>query len=73
MINIALFGPPGAGKGLQSQRILQQYPYIHIAPGNLFRAQIKQQTPLSNTLNAYLSQGNLVPEQIVAQIVTHAQ
>ncbi len=70
MINIVLFGAPGAGKGLQSNYLLQQYPLKHIAPGNIFREEIKRKSTLGKILSQYMSQGNLVPEQIVIETVS---
>ena len=69
MINIILFGPPGAGKGLQSSYLLKKYNLKHVAPGNIFREIIKQKSVLGKRLDAYMSKGNLVPEEIVIETV----
>ena len=69
MINIVLFGPPGAGKGLQSSYLLKKYPLKHVAPGNIFRETIKKGTDLGKRLDAYMCEGNLVPEKIVIETV----
>ncbi len=47
MINIVLFGPPGAGKGTQSDKLIQQYGFIHISTGDLFRWHTKNDTTLA--------------------------
>ena len=57
MINIALFGPPGAGKGTQSKLLMQKYQFVHIAPGDLLRAQIDQATALGEKAARYINTG----------------
>ena len=69
MINIILFGPPGAGKGTQSAKIIEKYSLIHIATGDLFRKHLKEGTPLGNLAKDYMSKGNLVPDQVVIDMV----
>jgi adenylate kinase len=69
MINIILFGPPGAGKGTQSAKIIEKYSLIHIATGDLFRKHLKDGTPLGNLAKDYMSKGNLVPDQVVIDMV----
>lgn len=69
MINIILFGPPGAGKGTQSSKIIEKYSLIHIATGDLFRKHLKEGTPLGNLAKDYMSKGNLVPDQVVIDMV----
>lgn len=68
--NIVLFGPPGAGKGVQSQRLIARYPLAHIAPGNVFREEIAQRTPLGRSVQAYIDEGHLVPERMVIELVS---
>ena len=46
MLNIVLFGPPGAGKGTQSEILLQRYGLVHLSTGDIFRANLKASTPL---------------------------
>ena len=69
MINIILFGPPGAGKGTQSAKIIEKYSLIHIATGDLFRKHLKEGTPLGNLAKEYMAKGNLVPDQLVIDMV----
>jgi len=69
MINIILFGPPGAGKGTQSAKIIEKYSLLHIATGDLFRQHLKEGTPLGNLAKDYMNKGNLVPDQVVIDMV----
>jgi adenylate kinase len=69
MTNIALFGPPGAGKGTQSKRIIQQYQLVHISPGDLLREQINQKTALGYQVAKYINEGELAPNALVIDIV----
>lgn len=69
MINIILFGPPGAGKGTQSAKIIEKYSLIHIATGDLFRKHLKEGTPLGALAKEYMNKGNLVPDQLVIDMV----
>jgi adenylate kinase len=69
MINIILFGPPGAGKGTQSTKIIEKYSLVHIATGDLFRKHLKEGTPLGNLAKDYMNKGNLVPDQVVIDMV----
>lgn len=64
MLNLVLFGPPGAGKGTQSQKLIDQYQLIHISTGDLFRAHIKNQTPLGQQVSKLIAEGELVPDSI---------
>src|SRR5690606_10303140 len=64
MLNLVLFGPPGAGKGTQSQKIIDKYQLAHISTGDLFRAHIKNQTPLGQQVSKLIADGELVPDSI---------
>jgi adenylate kinase len=64
MLNFVLFGPPGAGKGTQSQKLIDQYQLIHISTGDLFREHIKNQTALGQKVSALIAEGQLVPDAI---------
>ncbi|TDQ08636.1 adenylate kinase [Pedobacter metabolipauper] len=64
MLNFVLFGPPGAGKGTQSEKLISQYQLIHISTGDLFRAHIKDQSPLGQRVSALIAEGQLVPDEI---------
>ena len=69
MTNIALFGPPGAGKGTQSEKLVQKYQLVHIAPGELMREQISKKTLLGQQVAQYINQGKLAPNDLVIGMV----
>lgn len=69
MLNIVLFGPPGAGKGTQSKKLIQKYNLIHIATGDLFRLHLSNNTSLGIRAKGYMNKGNLVPDNIVINMV----
>jgi|SRR5690606_9739506 adenylate kinase len=69
MINLVLFGPPGAGKGTQSTKLIEKYQLVHISTGDLFRKHLKEDTPLGKLAQEYMSKGNLVPDQVVIDMV----
>jgi adenylate kinase len=69
MINLILFGPPGAGKGTQSTKLIEKYNLTHISTGDLFRKHLKEGTPLGKLAQDYMSKGNLVPDQVVIDMV----
>lgn len=64
MLNLVLFGPPGAGKGTQSQKLIDKYQLVHISTGDLFRGHIKDQTSLGQEVSALIAEGELVPDSI---------
>lgn len=69
MINLILFGPPGAGKGTQSAKLIDKYSLTHISTGDLFRKHLKEGTPLGKMAKEYMNKGNLVPDQVVIDMV----
>ena len=69
MINIILFGPPGAGKGTQSAKLIEKYNLMHISTGDLFRKHLKEGTALGKMAKGYMDNGNLVPDQVVIDMV----
>lgn len=69
MINIILFGPPGAGKGTQSAKLIEKYNLMHISTGDLFRKHLKEGTSLGKLAKEYMDKGNLVPDQLVIDMV----
>jgi adenylate kinase len=64
MLNIVIFGPPGAGKGTQSQKLIDKYQLVHISTGDLFRAHITNKTPLGQKVSELIAEGQLVPDAI---------
>lgn len=69
MLNIVLFGPPGAGKGTQSQNLIEKYKLKHISTGDLFRKHLSEGTELGKTAQKYMDQGKLVPDAVVIGMV----
>lgn len=68
-MNLILFGPPGAGKGTQSEILIERFGMQHISTGNLFREAIKKGTPLGQQAKAILDAGNLVPDSVTIGLV----
>ncbi len=68
-MNFLLFGPPGAGKGTQSALLVERLGHRHISSGDLFRENIKNQTPLGKEAKGYIDQGGLVPDQITIGMI----
>ncbi len=66
---IVLLGPPGAGKGTQATRIAEKYNIPHISTGEIFRANVKQATPLGIKAKEYMDKGLLVPDELVCELV----
>ncbi|HLT81187.1 MAG TPA: adenylate kinase [Cyclobacteriaceae bacterium] len=64
MLNMIIFGPPGAGKGTQSQKLIDKYGLVHISTGDLFRWHTKNNTPLGQKVNDIMASGMLVPDEI---------
>ncbi len=69
MLNIVLFGPPGAGKGTQSERLIGRYNLAHLSTGDIFRANIKGETELGLLAKSYMDQGNLVPDEVTINML----
>ncbi len=69
MNNIVLFGPPGAGKGTQSELLIQKYDLIHISTGDLFRKHLSEGTELGLMAQKYMDEGHLVPDKVVIGMV----
>lgn len=64
MLNIVLFGPPGAGKGTQSEKLIDRYQLVHLSTGDIFRANIKGETELGQLAKSYMDKGELVPDKV---------
>ncbi len=69
MLNLVLFGPPGAGKGTQSENLISKYNLTHISTGDLFRKHIGEKTALGKSAQKFMDEGNLVPDEIVIGMV----
>lgn len=69
MLNIALFGPPGAGKGTQSEMLIEKYKLFYISTGDLLRKEIKEETQLGLEAKSIIAEGGLVSDEIIVQII----
>ncbi|NNK18990.1 MAG: adenylate kinase [Maribacter sp.] len=69
MINLVLFGKPGAGKGTQAQFLKDKYNLKHISTGDVFRYNIKNGTELGNLAKSYMDQGDLVPDKVTIKML----
>ena len=69
MKRVVLLGPPGVGKGTQAELISEKYNMLHISTGDIFRANIKEGTPLGKTAKEYMEKGLLVPDELVCDLV----
>ncbi|HEX4876039.1 MAG TPA: adenylate kinase [Chitinophagaceae bacterium] len=69
MFNLVLFGPPGSGKGTQSDKLVAKYGLVHLSTGNLLREEIAQQTPLGMEAKSFMDKGQLVPDEVVIGMV----
>lgn len=67
--NVILLGPPGAGKGTQAARIVEEYGIPHISTGDILRAAVKNQTPMGLEAKKHMDAGELVPDSVVIGIV----
>ncbi|OCA88530.1 adenylate kinase [Pradoshia sp. D12] len=68
-MNLVLMGLPGAGKGTQAERIVEEYNIPHISTGDMFRAAMKEETPLGLEAKSYMDKGELVPDAVTIGIV----
>lgn len=68
-MNIIIFGPPGAGKGTQAEKIIDHYNLPHLSTGNIFRENIKNETPLGKKVKSIMDEGKLVPDETVVELV----
>jgi adenylate kinase len=69
MFNLILFGPPGSGKGTQSEKLVEKYGLIHLSTGNLLREEIANKTPLGNEARNFMDKGQLVPDEVVIAMI----
>jgi adenylate kinase len=69
MLNIVLFGPPGAGKGTQAAKLVEKYKLVHLSTGDIFRANIKEGTELGKLVKSYTEKGDLVPDDVTIRML----
>lgn len=72
MFNLILFGPPGSGKGTQSERLLLKYELKHLSTGDLLRSEISNQTSLGLEAKKFMDKGQLVPDEVVIGMISSA-
>lgn len=71
MLNMVLFGPPGAGKGTQSQKLIDHYNLVHLSTGDILRAEIAAGTTLGKEAKKLMDQGVLVPDEVVIGMISN--
>ncbi|MBK8609509.1 MAG: adenylate kinase [Chitinophagaceae bacterium] len=72
MFNLILFGPPGSGKGTQSEKLMAKYGLKHLSTGDLLRSEISRQTPLGKEAQNFMDKGLLVPDEVVIGMISSA-
>lgn len=72
MFNLILFGPPGSGKGTQSEKLISKYGLKHLSTGDLLRYEINRQTPLGKEAQNFMDKGHLVPDEVVIGMISSA-
>jgi adenylate kinase len=72
MFNIILFGPPGSGKGTQSEKLIVRYGFKHLSTGDILRSEIASQTPLGLEAKNFMDKGQLVPDEVVIGMISSA-
>lgn len=70
-MNLVIFGAPGSGKGTQSERLIERYGLHHISTGELLRDHIARGTELGKVADAFISKGNLIPDELMLDILEH--
>lgn len=70
-MNIVIFGAPGSGKGTQSERLIKEYGLHHISTGELLRDHIARGTEIGKVADSYISQGNLIPDELMLELLEH--
>lgn len=69
MYNLILFGPPGSGKGTQSEKLVEKYDLVHLSTGDLLRVEIAKKSPLGIEAKKLIEKGQLVPDEMVVGII----
>jgi adenylate kinase len=72
MLNLIIFGPPGSGKGTQSEKVAEKYNLAHISTGDIFRSEIRNKTPLGLKVQSIIEKGELVPDEVLLEILENA-
>jgi adenylate kinase len=72
MFNLILFGPPGSGKGTQSEKLIAKYGLKHLSTGDILRSEIANQTPLGIEAKKIMDKGQLVPDEVVIGMISSA-
>jgi adenylate kinase len=72
MFNLILFGPPGCGKGTQSEKLIDKYQLKHLSTGDLLRAEISKKTPLGVAAKSFIDKGQLVPDDVVVGMINNS-
>jgi adenylate kinase len=72
MFNLILFGPPGSGKGTQSEKLVEKYGLVHLSTGNLLREEIANKTPLGIEAKNFMDKGQLVPDEVVIGMIDNS-
>lgn len=69
MLNIVLFGPPGAGKGTQSEKLIEKYGLVHLSTGDILRGELAAKSELGLEAKKYMDKGELVPDEVVIGMI----
>jgi len=69
MFNLILFGPPGSGKGTQAVKIAEKYGFAHVSTGEIFRSEMRNETPLGVKVKGIVERGELVPDEVLVEIL----
>ena len=71
MFNVVIVGAPGSGKGTQREKLINEYGLFHISTGDVLREQIAKGTELGKTADSYISKGQLIPDDLMVDILAH--
>ena len=69
MLNIVLFGPPGAGKGTQAVKLIEKYKLVHLSTGDILRGELASKSTLGLEAKKYMDKGELVPDEVVIGMI----
>lgn len=69
MLNVVLFGPPGAGKGTQAEKLIKKYQLVHLSTGDILRGEIRNETELGLQAKKLMDKGLLVPDEVVIGMI----